>query len=103
MKGNITKTALLFILGYLNCASALHADELNASIRNLIEVTNQLAKDAQHSCDSGDQKACDEVLVAKARVSILQLELRHPRGKIEEAASDVDSAMADLEDAVNDE
>jgi hypothetical protein len=56
---------------------------------------------AKPECDQGDSIACDKVLVAQARINLLSLELRHRSGKVHEALEDVDTAMSDLEDAVD--
>jgi len=103
MKRNIAQQALLSILAFLICTTAVRAGQLSASIRRLIEATQQVEKAAEQSCSSGDPKGCDEALVARARLSILQLELRHPSGKIEDAIEDVDIAMSDLEGVLDDE
>lgn len=104
MRDNSSKRVLVVLLASLVYATlAARADSLRASIRNLILATQRLGAVAQQTCNNGDPKGCDQALVARARIILLQLELRHPSGKIQEALSDVDNAMSDLEDAVENE
>jgi hypothetical protein len=93
----------VILLACLTAAVASHADQLGASIRALIEAHENIVRISQPSCKDGDSIACDKVLVSQARIVLLQLELRHRSGKVHEALDDVDTAMSDLEDAVDDE
>jgi hypothetical protein len=87
----------------LTLAWMSRADEFGASIRALIEAHQQVIKVAETECAQGDGIACDKVLVSQARISLLKLELRHRSGRVHEALEDVDSAMSDLEDTVDNE
>ncbi len=99
----LNKKRTLAVVLLVVASAVLRADQWSASIRNLIDAHQRVAKLAQQECNQGDGIACDKVLVAQARISLLSLELRHRSGKVHDALQDVDTAMSDLEDVVDDQ
>jgi hypothetical protein len=94
----IRKAAIAAVcVGYCLAASA------DVSTQTMIKVEQSSVEDSQRGCEAGMQSACDEVLLSQAEILLLQLELRHPSGRIYDALLHVRLMMLDLHHAVDDQ